>query len=733
MDNQYTNVAKRIKRYLEENNLGDFTKEEYEEKFERFYNTFSPEILSGLDGGDVRDTIFLHDGDKNNLCYTLEFSKEYGEFCGGIGGGTSYKYHLFKNKSGQWVAGGPNNNRVLDDSESVGIAISIRDAIVDGAKYISNARLDSVDDYVDLGKALKDIFHDCHVSPTNSWIHKYYSIIFPDILSSCHQKKMKEDILRKFHLNPSNNFWANDGHLSLLSREAGIKLYCLFDEGIVGLFYRWDKNMWTDKFNKYNLVDTDSVRYWAFTPGVMADRFDLCYDNSVMCMGWNYLGDLSEYDDDFEESLNELIKRTENLKVKPTSAVRSLSAIYKNIKAGDVICVRRGLSTILAIGRVLPDSKYFYDESMDESVNDPYYHFRDGIRWLKLEKEYEFGSSKFLRDTLYEITDESMLDVIHQLEGKLTENVVNANSSLGRNVIYFGAPGTGKSYTLNADMSLIVSDEDCYERVTFHPDYSYANFVGTYKPVSSSDGISYDYVPGPFIRMLVKAYRNPGVNHLLVIEEINRANVSAVFGDIFQLLDRDNSGRSRYPIDASEDIRKYLEEELNTSHTKIGIPSNLFIWATMNSADQGVFPMDTAFKRRWDFNYFGIDNNEELITDMVVDLNGNKISWNELRKAINEELLSYKINEDKLLGPFFAFDDYIGRNIPVEEFKKIFKNKVLMYLFEDVARSKRNSLFSGVRGNGNYVYSRICDEFDEKGVEIFCNNISDQFIDEDEG
>ena len=151
----------------------------------------------------------------------------------------------------------------------------------------------------------------------------------------------------------------------------------------------------------------------------------------------------------------------------------------------------------------------------------------------------------------------------------------------------------------------------------------------------------------------------------------------------------------------------------------------------MNSADQGVFPMDTAFKRRWDFKYLGIDNNEDQIKDMVVDLNGNKISWNDLRKAINEELLSYKINEDKLLGPFFAFDDYVGSNIPVDDFKNIFKNKVLMYLFEDVARSKRNSLFSGVSGNGNYVYSRICDEFDEKGVEIFCNNISDQFIDED--
>lgn len=292
-------------------------------------------------------------------------------------------------------------------------------------------------------------------------------------------------------------------------------------------------------------------------------------------------------------------------------------------------------------------------------------------------------------------------------------------SNKKRNLIYFGAPGTGKSYNLNQDKDRLLEDfEDNYERVTFHPDYSYANFVGTFKPYPDGRDIVYKYVPGPFMRILKKAINNPDKPYLLIIEEINRANVAAVFGDVFQVLDRNENHQSIYPIDTTEDMRLYLKED------KIKLPSNLFIWATMNSADQGVFPMDTAFKRRWDFKYFSINNNEELIEDTHTTINGKEVNWNTLRKQINDELLSYKINEDKLMGPFFAFNEFMNENIPEETFKDIFKNKIIMYLFEDAARAKRNDLFSGAKTKDYVTYSEICDEFDEIGLKIF-NFISD--------
>ncbi|WP_405290499.1 AAA family ATPase [Methanobrevibacter sp.] len=306
-------------------------------------------------------------------------------------------------------------------------------------------------------------------------------------------------------------------------------------------------------------------------------------------------------------------------------------------------------------------------------------------------------------------------------------NKKHFKSEKKRNLIYFGAPGTGKSYNLNKDKDNLLKDfSKNYERVTFHPDYSYANFVGTYKPVPEENSFTYKYVPGPFMRILKKALEKPSEPFLLIIEEINRANVAATFGDVFQLLDRDKDNKSEYPIDASEEAKAYINID------KIKLPSNLFIWCTMNSADQGVFMMDTAFKRRWDFKYFSINHNENLIDETSVNLNNINVNWNTLRKGINDELLSYKINEDKCLGPFFAFNEYMNQEIPEDTFKDIFKSKIIMYLFEDAARSKRNDLFSGAKTDNYVTYSQICETFDEKGIEIFCDSIKSKFISDDE-
>ena len=327
-------------------------------------------------------------------------------------------------------------------------------------------------------------------------------------------------------------------------------------------------------------------------------------------------------------------------------------------------------------------------------------------------------------------------------------------SEFPHNRILFGAPGTGKSFTLNREKDLLLADGGEYERVTFHPDYSYANFVGTYKPVpckdsDDKDAITYSYVPGPFMRTYVKALQNSKTDtpkpFLLVIEEINRANVAAVFGDVFQLLDRGDDEVSEYPIQASEDIKKYLAGELGGNpddYSEIRLPDNMFIWATMNSADQGVFPMDTAFKRRWYFTYLGIDDSEAGIVGKKVVLGQGDyrriVEWNALRKAINNELLTYKVNEDKLMGPYFISKKNLpeGEMIDPAVFTRIFKNKVIMYLFDDAAKQKRITLFSGCDEKAKNQYSKICREFDAKGVYIFCAGISSQFIDnvpEDDG
>lgn len=287
---------------------------------------------------------------------------------------------------------------------------------------------------------------------------------------------------------------------------------------------------------------------------------------------------------------------------------------------------------------------------------------------------------------------------------------------------------------------------ETYERVTFHPNYSYAQFVGTYKPVTKKypdkTEIEYEFVPGPFLRIFIKANKTK-VNCLLLIEEINRANVAAVFGDIFQLLDRDENGESEYPITTSEDLRNFLAKPENLGgvpedYTTISLPSNMYIWATMNSADQGVFPMDTAFKRRWEFEYIDINENADKLvyedkTPILIPIpTGNKAEskgeenlkynlykWNDVRERINEKLSAISsVNEDKLLGPFFfSLDKLRSAKDEPQKFIELFKSKVLMYLFEDVVKISPTKLF--VNCGDHPRYSAICSKFDEIGCDIF--------------
>lgn len=257
-------------------------------------------------------------------------------------------------------------------------------------------------------------------------------------------------------------------------------------------------------------------------------------------------------------------------------------------------------------------------------------------------------------------------------------------------------------------------------RITFYPDYSYGNFVGCYKPITdSNDEVKYEFVEGPFIEMLVKAIMNPYENYCLIIEEINRAKAASVFGDIFQLLDRDASGKSEYSIKTPVELREKLTSLLDDGKfygdkwddfkkkyvENMYIPHNLYIWATMNMADQGVFPMDSAFKRRWEFEFMPIDGDNKLskrylsyVVNMPVRLGQTGdyyIQWNNLRKEINGILQGCGLEEDRLIGPYFMKPTYtmelekVG-TVEIEVYPIITKealvNKLFSYLKQDILR-----------------------------------------------
>ena len=284
--------------------------------------------------------------------------------------------------------------------------------------------------------------------------------------------------------------------------------------------------------------------------------------------------------------------------------------------------------------------------------------------------------------------------------------------------IFYGAPGTGKSHKIKDDANVKAADEkNLVFRTTFHPDSDYSTFVGAYKPTISKkavrnvagdivkdtnkedvceDCITYSFVPQAFLQAYVAAWNRPDDKVFLVIEEINRGNCAQIFGDLFQLLDRDENGWSEYPIMADKDLAKYLngndEEGKQVLTNKDGIkdgklclPKNLHIWATMNTSDQSLFPIDSAFKRRWEWKYIkikeGKDENGNKLNwnvDVKMDDSGTLLPWWDFIKKINEIIASMTSSADKQLGYFFC----CAKDGVIDE--ETFVSKVIFYLWNDV-------------------------------------------------
>jgi len=233
-------------------------------------------------------------------------------------------------------------------------------------------------------------------------------------------------------------------------------------------------------------------------------------------------------------------------------------------------------------------------------------------------------------------------------------------------------------------------------RVVFHPDYTYSDFIGQILPNVSKEGkVTYEFRPGPFTRILEKTVTEPTKQFFLIIEEINRGNAASIFGDLFQLLDRNNDGNSEYEVDNRE-IGKivYSISDDNVDVPKIFIPKNLWIFATMNTSDQNVFPLDTAFQRRWEMelipNVFDPAPDKQGFT-----IKGTGVTWKEFADAVNKKLEDgdEMMSGDKRLGAWFIKPDSEEDGKKIVS-KKRFANKVLKYLWDDAFKFNREKFFN---------------------------------------
>jgi len=313
----------------------------------------------------------------------------------------------------------------------------------------------------------------------------------------------------------------------------------------------------------------------------------------------------------------------------------------------------------------------------------------------------------------------------------------------GYNKIYFGSPGTGKSYAVSKKIENV--DEYQIERVIFHPDYDYSSFIGGYKPITEKDSddkdiVKYKFVPQIFINIFEKAHRNPNKNFYLVIEEINRGNCAEIFGDIFQLLDRNPD----YAITPSEDLYKYLLERDQSSKIKVLkngkliMPNNLVILSTMNTSDQSLYPMDSAFKRRWDWEYvpikYPMDDKDISCPSFSYRVKldeGKYFRWIDFVANVNKHILQNpSLGLDKCIGNFFIKPD-MGSIISLDTLI----NKVIFYLWNDVFKDEENEIFAGhtyqsyfPASEGQRKISLMIDKFRTQLPKMLFYNFTDEGI-----
>jgi len=341
-----------------------------------------------------------------------------------------------------------------------------------------------------------------------------------------------------------------------------------------------------------------------------------------------------------------------------------------------------GLRTISKA--ILNEYVAYFDENPDATPTDA----RDFLSGKSDIDRFEYG---------YTSTLSTMAKMVIAKSGQTP--VITGNKRKTPNAyqqIFYGAPGTGKSNTIKRNVD---NEKKICFRTTFHPDSDYSTFVGAYKPSMKPTGtalasgekeeiITYKFIPQAFTKAYAAAW-NTTEDVFLVIEEINRGNCAQIFGDLFQLLDR-KGGRSEYPIEADTDLANYLQEALAKSERtdipenvksgkRLMLPQNLYIWATMNTSDQSLFPIDSAFKRRWDWVYIPIKPHAE--ENYKIKIGNETYDWWGFLQKMNSVIDDTTHSEDKKLGYFFVNTE--SKTVCAEKFV----SKVLFYLWNDVFKN----------------------------------------------
>jgi len=530
-----------------------------------------------------------------NLCYVLEMDKDMREIFGSIAGGAAYKFGLFFHKKTQsWTCGSPAKPVKLTENEAIQKAEEIRNDLVAGAEIISSfGPLNSTADYEQLYKQLE------HISGINTvWRMKYYQMLFPILFAPFYGQDIQLDVLHFLNQTPSEIPFIRMGQIALFSKKCNIP-------GIV-FGHIWGRS--TNHNNKSNDSETNTLsdkkhklHYWMYT--VFDDTSWMeCQQKEIMVLGMDDIGDYSQYDS--KESLRqELISTYDNSTSRKNQALMAWNFANK-LAINDVVFAKRS-NTLVGKGIVTGD--YIFDDSRQE-----YKNIRT-VKWLQIGEWEHPGKSVakrltditpytdyieklitiFTPDELDDVDTQPEVDYPEYSSADFLSDVYMSEQDyetlvnvlkMKKNIILQGAPGVGKTFTAKRLAYSIIGakNPDRVQMIQFHQSYSYEDFIEGYRPTENGFTIK----KGSFYKFCKLAEDDDENDYFFIIDEINRGNLSKIFGELFMLIEKDKRG---------------IELQLLYSDENFSVPPNVYIIGMMNTADRSLAMLDYALRRRFSF------------------------------------------------------------------------------------------------------------------------------------
>lgn len=684
---EYQRAATMIKKYVEDNEIFLTDRSDIEKTRKEFIDKFGPDVLESLADDQVLEKMFYTLGDNtDSLCCWIEMNKECKAHFGSISGGSAYKFGLFQRQdNGKWQTGSAPKPVDLTHEEALVRGKAIRDALVKGCHIIEDSNLKTIKDYEQLDSRLKDEISNEYAYYNWAWFQKYFSIIFPEKLSSYHSNEWQIHVLRCFGITPSEKYYGRSGQISMIQNYAG-----------------WVYRQFADALNSrfggikqfIRLGSSDENRGYASE----------WKQKSIVGIGWPDLGSLEEYRD--EDGRLDKDHITERLKEAyyPTdlrTASRKAGELIRFYESNNdsVFVVMEGERLVGFVDNL---GNYEYDESSNmghvkggkwrnpfneddrlpnksEGLRTSCVQFKDDENLLYLYKKYYYANDLLSEER--EMTEEKPKNCLQ------IERTPRTDTTHPMNLIIYGAPGTGKTYSTaeyalaiieNREVDLSKKSPDQRKAVmakyndfvrkgqvvftTFHQSYGYEEFIQGLRPDTKSDKMTFKTVDGVFKHIADVALNDLENNYVIIIDEINRANISKVFGELITLI---------------EDDKRWGEINETCATLQSGdvfaVPNNLYIIGTMNSADKSISLIDAALRRRFIFREQR--PNADLITDPKL-------------KAFFERLNAYLYDSlgsaDLLVGHSY----FMGKT--TADLPNIMNDSIIPLLYEYFYDNKKN-------------------------------------------